>query len=286
MINMEQKFIKSPMNYIGGKYKILPQLTQLFPNHINKFIDLFAGGLNVAINVSAEEKYCNDINSFVIDIYKAFQQMPINSLLNYIDKTIVENNLSMQNQAAYLAFREKYNKNKQPLDLYILLCYSFNYQLRFNSKHDFNNSFGKNRSSFNPTMRENLKKFHQQIKHINFQTLDFYDYNIENLGKKDFLYADPPYLITCGSYNDGKRGFKGWNEKDDIALFKLLDYVNERGIKFALSNVSEHKGLKNKALISWMEKYNVYDVNHNYNNSNYQAKNREHMTREILITNY
>lgn len=283
---MEQKFIKSPMNYIGGKYKILPQLTQLFPNHINKFIDLFAGGLNVAINVPAKEKYCNDINSFVIDIYKAFQQMPINNLLYYIDKTIAENNLSMQNQAAYLAFREKYNKNKQPLDLYVLLCYSFNYQLRFNSKHDFNNPFGKNRSSFNPTMRENLKKFHQQIKNINFQALDFYDYNIENLGKKDFLYADPPYLITCGSYNDGKRGFKGWNESDDIALFELLDYANKRGIKFALSNVSEHKGLKNKALISWMEKYNVYDVNYNYNNSNYQAKNREYITREILVTNY
>lgn len=37
-------FIKSPLNYIGGKYKILNQILPLFPKKINNFVDLFTRG--------------------------------------------------------------------------------------------------------------------------------------------------------------------------------------------------------------------------------------------------
>lgn len=283
---MDKKFIKSPLNYIGGKYKILPQITKFFPKKIDTFVDLFAGGLDVAINVKANKIVCNDINNYVIGIYKAFQNKTIDELLEYIDKTIRNNHLSMMNQEAYKRFREHYNKTKNPLDLYVLVCYSFNYQFRFNSKHEYNNPFGKDRSSFNLTMRQNLIKFHEKIKDINFQAMNFKDYDIAALGPGDFLYADPPYLITCGSYNDGKRGFEGWSEDDDRALFDLLDTLDEQGVKFALSNVSEHKGEKNILLIKWKSKYHTHRINFNYNNSNYQSTSKDNITKEILVTNY
>ena len=66
----------------------------------------------------------------------------------------------------------------------------------------------------------------------------------------------------------------------------FLDELNEKGIKFALSNVFMHKGMENKRLIEWAEKYFVYFINSNYNNSNYHSKAREHDTIEVLITNY
>ena len=55
------KIICSPMNYIGGKYKLLPQILPLFPNNINTFVDLFCGGCNIGINVNAEGKLCGDV---------------------------------------------------------------------------------------------------------------------------------------------------------------------------------------------------------------------------------
>jgi DNA adenine methylase len=63
MILLQQrtaKIIRSPLNYIGGKSKLLPQLLPLFPKEIDKFIDLFAGGCNVGINVSANKINFND----------------------------------------------------------------------------------------------------------------------------------------------------------------------------------------------------------------------------------
>ncbi len=100
------------------------------------------------------------------------------------------------------------------------------------------------------------------------------------------MYCDPPYLITTGSYNDGKRGFKGWSEKEEVELLHLLDDLNSKNIKFALSNVLEHKGKVNTILLEWSKKYNVYDLNMSYSNSNYQTKNKDKATREVLITNY
>lgn len=285
---MKNNFDKSPLNYIGNKYKILPQIFNYFPKKINIMVDLFAGGCDVSTNVCAKEIIANDINNYIIEIYKTFQSMSIQEILNYIDKTIIINNLSKTNKEAYLKFRNKYNQTltKNYLDLYILSCYSFNHQFRFNNKHEFNSPFGFNKSSFNHSIRQNLITFHKNIKNIHFQSNDFRDIDLSTLKKGDFLYADPPYLITIGSYNDGKRGFKGWTENDDKDLFNLLDELNDRNVKFALSNVLVHKGKKNTQLIDWKNKYQIHPINVNYRNCNYHTKNTEKETLEILITNY
>ena len=44
------KYIKSPINYIGNKYKLISQIEPLFPRKINKFIDVFGGSGTVLIN--------------------------------------------------------------------------------------------------------------------------------------------------------------------------------------------------------------------------------------------
>ena len=285
---MEQQFIKSPMNYIGNKYRIINQLENLFPKKINKMVDLFCGGLDVSINTVASEHYANDINYHIIEIYKEFQKHSIDYILCHIDKTIEQRNLSKTNKQSYVEFRDYYNKTKNPLDLYVLMCYSFNYQFRFNSKHEYNNPFGKDRSSFNEIMRNNLKEMHQRLNGIIFTANPFQDFDYSVLHRDDFLYADPPYLISCGSYNDGKRGFTGWGMKEEKDLYDILNQLSDKGIKFALSNIIEHKGKTNKYLLEWYSKYdyNIYDINFNYSNSNYHTKNTNMNTREVLITNY
>lgn len=282
------EYVKSPMNYIGNKYRILDQITKFFPKDIDVMADLFCGGCDVTINTKANKHFANDINYHVVDIFKELQKHEEQYVLGYIDATIKDWGLSKTNEEGYIKFRDFCNETKHPLDLYILMCYSFNYQFRFNSKQEYNNPFGKNRSSFNDVMRENFKKMMERIKDVNFSEKEFrsFDYSILNEG--DFLYADPPYLITTGSYNDGKRGFTGWGESEEHALYGILDELNSRGVKFALSNVAEHKGKKNDILIDWknQNKYHMHRINFNYNNSSYHGKNLDKKTEEVLITNY
>lgn len=280
--------VKAPFNYIGNKYRIINSIQECFPEHIDTFVDLFCGGCDVSINTVANNIYANDINYHVIGILQEFQKHDVEYILDYIDTTIEKWQLSKINEDGYKLFRDHYNQTKNPLDLYVLMCFSFNYQFRFNSSHDYNNPFGRNRSSFNNVMRSNLILFKEQINDIHFSELDFCDFDYDILHTGDFLYADPPYLLTCGSYNDGKRGFRGWTKKDDLDLMRILTELSDRGVNFALSNVIEHKGSTNDSLIEWIADngYTVHGINFNYNNCNYHTNNRENVTKEVLITNY
>ena len=38
-------YIKSPINYTGGKYRLLNKIIPLFPENINTFVDFFGGRL-------------------------------------------------------------------------------------------------------------------------------------------------------------------------------------------------------------------------------------------------
>lgn len=276
--------IKSPLNYIGGKYRLLPQILPLFPKQIDTFVDLFAGGLDVAINVRAKHVVCNDINHYVIGVYKFFQQCTIDELISKVHGVINEFGLSKENKEGYNALREEYNRTHSPLLLFLLVCYGFNHQFRFNSHGEFNNPFGKNRSSYNVNTEKNLRRMHRAINGFEYHAANFRQFDLGFMSADDFLYADPPYLISCGSYNDGKRGFEGWSWNDDYALFRKLDELNRRGVRFALSNVTRHKGTSNEPLIEWANDYNVHYLNADYSNSNYQATESE--TVEVLITNY
>ncbi|MBP5724341.1 MAG: Dam family site-specific DNA-(adenine-N6)-methyltransferase [Bacteroidales bacterium] len=288
---LKENYVKSPMNYTGGKHKLLPQIVPLFPKNINRFVDLFAGGANVAANVvgNANKVTANDYDPHVIDIYKKMQSMPTESIISYIENRIVQYGLSKTNAEAYNRFRDDYNRNilegktNNPLDLFILICYSFNHQIRFNNKGLFNMPFGTNRSSFNDSIKQNVINFRKQIENVEFQSGDYAQFDINQLGKDDFVYCDPPYLITNAAYNEKN----GWTENNERQLLSFLDKLNSKGIKFALSNVLQNRGYTNDILSDWSKKYNVHHLNFNYGNSNYHAKDKSTGgTDEVLITNY
>ena len=266
----------------------MPQITKLFPSDINTFVDLFAGGFNVGINVNANSYICNDINTYVINLYKKFKELECGEILDRIYSNIDKYQLSKTNEEGFKRLRNDYNKYHDLIDLYTLVCYSFNYQFRFNNNHEFNNPFGKNRSCFSETMKDNLITFCNKLKtmDIKFLNQDFMNVKIDDLGSQDFIYCDPPYLITTGSYNDGNRGFKDWKNKEDNDLLSMLDKANEKGIKFALSNVIEHNGIVNQNLLDWSKKYKIYEIYSDYSNCSYHKKDKFAKTREVLIVNY
>ena len=276
-------------DYIGNKYRIIAQIQKWFPNDIDTMLDLFCGGCDVSINTPAQKHIANDINLYLIQILDQFKSLGAEKTLEYIYATIEDRHLSKDNEQAYISFRNDYNASdvKNSLDLYVLMCYSFNYQFRFNSAHQYNNPFGRARSSFNDVMRDNLVAMIKRLDNIEFSSTDFLKYDYSFLKAGDFVYADPPYLITCGSYNDGKRGFRGWGADDEVALYDLLDELDSKGVKFALSNVLSTDDKTNIILQDWLNnrKYNCHHLDFSYKNSNYHKKHIA-KTDEVLITNY
>lgn len=289
MIKIEfnkEDLIKSPLNYTGGKYKLLPQILPLLPNNINTFVDLFAGGCNVGINVQANNIICNDIQSVVINLMNDWNILNSQEALNILKATIQKYNLSKTNEEGFKNIREDYNNGDKSWDMfYAMVTNAFNYQIRFSKQDNYNMPFGRDRSSFNPNLEKNFVKYIDKLNKINMQftNKDFKDLDIDILNQNDFVYCDPPYLVTCASYNEQN----GWNETNEKELLKLLDNLNNKGIRFALSNVLESKGRSNDILKEWSKKYNTYHLNKTYGNCNYHTKDKsKNSTDEVLITNY
>jgi len=286
--NLAPKFVKSPLNYIGGKYKLLNQLVPLFPNNIKTFVDVFSGGCNVGINIPAKNHIFNDMNVRLNELFEFLHYKNPDDVIALIENRINEFQLTKTNCDGFLRFRDTYNENPNPLDLYVLVSFSYNYQIRFNNNMKFNNPFGRDRSHFSMNMKQNLYNFMTKLNclNANFSTSFFENLNYFELSENDFVYFDPPYLITIGNYNDGNRGFRNWDEVEEKKLYKIMDILTEQGVRWALSNVLTHKEKENKLLVDFVNAngYNITDLDYNYNNSSYNSKKKG--SREVLITNY
>lgn len=305
----DKEIIPSALNYTGGKFKLLSQILPLFPKGVDQAIDLFCGGCNVGINLNCNKVVFNDLNRYLIGLLNTIKMLPKEDTIDGVYRIISEYGLSVvsengyeyygcnsskglaeYNRDKYNRLREDFNRRKEKdseyyLMLYVLIVYAFNNQLRFNKKGEFNLPVGKR--DFNSKMQEKLEKFIDRLKSgdYKFKCSGFDKIDLSELTEKSFLYADPPYLITCASYNEQS----GWTEDDEHKLLSLLDKLNDRGVRFALSNVLEAKGKTNNILNEWIQSrmnYKLIDLDYSYNNSSYHRRNKEKITREILVINY
>ena len=282
---MKNKYIKSPINYIGNKYKLLDQIIPLFPDDINVFADIFGGSGTVMINTRAKKYYYNDINPYVSSIFQGLVLNSADDTVQKIENIIAEYQLSKINKEGFDRLRDDYNSGRNDwITLYTLMCYSFNYQFRFNNNHQYNSSFGKNRSCFSNRQKQEIYELKENIKAdtIVFESKNFKDIDYSGFGTDDFLYFDPPYLASIGNYNDGKRGFEGWTEEHERALLDLLNKINKQGIRWALSNNLKYD---NPIIKQWKDKYKIHYLNGDYVNCNYHKIDRSKDV-EVLITNY
>lgn len=304
----DTQLIQSPLNYTGGKYKLLPQILPLFPQGINCFVDLFCGGCNVGINVDSNSVVYNDIDEHLFYLFNTFKNLDKEVTFEMIFKIIKDYELSLvcengydyyncdsgsgvgsYNKEHFLKLRDDFNHHKQEdyyyyLMLYVLIVYAFNNQIRFNTKGEYNLPVGKR--DFNKKMQAKLSVFIDRLhrQECCFSCKSFTEFDVSTLTERDFVYVDPPYLITCATYNEQD----GWNEEHEKELLHFLDDLNGRSIRFALSNVLRSKGKENTILIKWLSNnnYTIHHLDFGYSNSNYQTKDKQTKSEEVLITNY
>lgn len=279
---MHTKYIKSPLNYVGGKYKLLSQILPLFPSDITCFVDMFGGGFNVGINVECDKIIYNDKCTQVVDLlthfYKHSPEWIHYELLHILSNYGLDRSTNCSDiiyKSNYFELRTDYNRNPNWLLFYALITCAFSNQIRFNAKEEFNMPYGKR--YYNPALQKNLQLFIEMLqrKQIDFFNKDFRDCEFSS---DTFLYCDPPYYNSSAAYNVNG----GWSKKDEIDLLNYLDNVHKQHGKFALSNNLKYD---NDILHEWKAKYHVHYLESDYSSCNYHKKDKS-KDIEVLITNY
>lgn len=301
---MKNGIARSPLFYVGDKYKLVREIRTHFPAHINRLIEPFVGGGSVMMNVDADGYLLNDINSYVINLHRMLrgyigrESEFINELYALIDNyglslslrsDVVPKDMKVANPKTYYARYNKAGYQRMKADfindgqqdmqrLYLLLIYGFNHMLRFNGKGLFNLPVGN--VDFNRNVQDALTDYFQLVsqKQVEWYNEDYrlflgdIDYQ-----QGDLVYLDPPYLITFSEYN------KLWNEDTERDLLVLLDNLNERGVNFAISNVTHYRGRTNTLFLEWSAQYHTHSIQSNYISFN---DNSIKQFSEVLVTNY
>lgn len=246
----------SPLNYPGSKTRMLSFLKGYMPPRMDKFIDAFGGAFNVGINADAKTIVYNDYNHLVSDLIASFRSEDTFALVRYVQRQIKKFGLEKENSQTYLSARAFYNalplEKRDPRLLFAVILYGFNQQIRFNTDLDFNNPVGQR--WFNEKILEKIVSFSRAVKEreVVFKSVDYSDL-IDEADRDTFVYMDPPYRLTTGAYNDGRRGFKGWDVASEQELFAFAERLHARGVRFMLSYVLSHKGRTNQELAHWIE---------------------------------
>lgn len=285
----------SPIFYMGNKKKLIKKgLIDLFPNDIRYMIEPFGGSAIVSMNTKAKRYYIGDKDENLVALYKLFKYEDSKKIINHIENRIEEFGLAKETtkrnkfkdkekiecyKKAYMNFRKYYNDERNIMDFYTLMFYSFSQQFRFNKKGEFNMPCGD--CCFSEKNKEYIKDGCDFFKKNNVlvDKCDFRNLNIDLLTTDDFVYLDPPYLNTIATYNNS------WKEKDENDLYKFCEELNNRGIKFGMSNIFSNKGKSNDKLKEWCEKNNwsVYI----FNNFTYYACGKGNSeTVEVFIRNF
>ncbi|MDK2819833.1 MAG: DNA adenine methylase [Mycoplasmataceae bacterium] len=312
--NINSKFLKTPLNYTGNKFRILNEIFKVMPDKCDVFVDLFCGGGSIGVNYNAKKIFMIDTNEKVINLLSYLSKQNFDKLYKKISLLIYKYNLTFSyentykfyknkidysnqslnnglkslNQEGFYKMREDYNKIKNKntdranILLYILMIYSFNNDLRFNSKGFFNLPVGK--TDMNKQNILKLKNFLNTIinSEIIFIISDFRSEEVRNILEiADVIYADPPYLGTTAFYNSTPP----WTIVEEKYLLKLSKEMANKNKKFYISNVIKKNEVEERFLCEFIEEndYKVYNINYHYRSASYNKKNRKQIEQEVLI---
>lgn len=279
--------MNSPLKWMGGKTKLIPFIQQFIPKY-NTYYEPFFGSGAVFFSQQPEKAVCSDVQSEPILIINAIKNSPkeFYSLFDNLSQQLWEEGSNF-----YYTLRKKYNDGnmsefEKAVSFMVLLRGGFNGLVRFNPKGEWNVPFGDrgNKDSKSQAVPLNnlfsLSKIEECSSFLNSGDKQFinqsFETTIQRAKEGDFIYCDPPYLITTQQYN-------GWNDKHELLLANELKMADKKGVKFILSNVYLYKGKENKDLIDLYSGFKYELKDHNYIVG--PKQDRRQVVKEIIIYN-
>lgn len=284
--------------YMGNKSKLLSYMNYIVPINSDTymkfvvFVDMFAGSGAVGINTKSERIILNEVDPFLINIYKGLHSTPPEKAWELVMEIVNKYNLSKENEDGYKKCKEDYNKipfeNRGDYWYWglTLVYHSYNRNhVSHNKKGEFNSPFGWDKVDLEVS-KKRFMPFAKRLYEGNFEfsCKSYKDFVLEGLclDEMALYYFDPPYYASNATYN------KDWKEPDEKELYELLDRYSDEGKTWLLSNVLENNGRRNDILYDWLKRnqnrYKIYFMKRDYKQSNYNRKNNGE-TLEVIVYN-
>lgn len=235
-IALKNKLVAPVLKWVGGKRQLLSDIEKYIPI-FTRYYEPFVGGGAVLFHLQPKKAVINDVNSELMNLYQVIK--------NNVEE-LIEDLKKHKNEAGYYydirewdRDKEKYNSlsdiEKASRMIYLnKTCY--NGLFRVNRAGEFNTPFGfyKNPNIVNEIKLKAVSNYFNNAE-ITFLNCDFEE-AVKGIRKGSFVYLDPPYDPVSGSANFTGYDKGGFDKEEQIRLKKLCDTLNDKGVKFLLSN--------------------------------------------------
>jgi site-specific DNA-adenine methylase len=118
--------------------------------------DLFYGENPFVAKESSNEVFLSNILLPLVNFYMFLQKSKWLDILDAIQKRQIN-----RNQTEYLLLKDKFNKEKNPIDLFLLCCSCAKNKIRVNKNFQFNQKWGN--KIFNRNIENKLYNYHSKI---------------------------------------------------------------------------------------------------------------------------
>ncbi|MFA7436495.1 MAG: DNA adenine methylase [Bacilli bacterium] len=271
--------MKPILKWVGGKKQLLPHIQKKLPNNFKTYYEVFFGGGAVFFHIKPKKAVINDFNSELINLYKVIKANP---------QELIDDLKTHVNEADYFYKIRSYDRDpifynkltsvkKASRILYLnKTCYNGLY--RVNSQGQLNAPFGR---YVNPKIcdEENILDISSFLNNNDIEILDLdFEKSLNNASEGDFVYLDPPYdpLTDTAAFTGYNAG--GFGKPDQIRLRNICNELNEKGVKFLLSN-SDTKFIR--------ELYSDYNIDVVFARRSINSKGEKRgEIPELLISNY
>lgn len=233
------KLVLPIVKWVGGKRQLLPEIRKYMPKKITTYYEPFLGGGAVLFDIQPPDAVVNDINYELINLYNVVKNFP-DELIKDLGK--YENTPEYFYKIRELDRNEKEYKKLSNIQrasrIHYLNKTCYNGLFRVNKAGQFNSPFGryKNPNIKNEITIRAVSKYLNEA-NIKFMCGDFKD-SLKGIKKGSFVYFDPPYDPVSDSSNFTGYSRGGFNRNEQIRLKHLCDKLDEKKVKFLLSNSS------------------------------------------------
>lgn len=239
---MEKNIKLTPiLKWVGGKKQLLSEITPLIPKKITTYVEPFIGGGAVLFNLQPKKAIINDLNKELINTYKVVKESPreLLKLLKIHDKNNCEDYFYEIRALDRTDNFENMNNIEKAARVIYLNKTCFNGLYRVNKAGLFNSPYGKYKNP-NIINESTILAMSNYFNNNNIKIIQGdYKNALKDLKKDTFVYLDPPYMPISTSSSFTNYTKTSFNEKEQIELKKECNKLDNKGIKFMLSN-SDH----------------------------------------------
>ena len=223
------------IKWVGGKTKLLSELTARLPERFGRYFEPFAGGAALFFRVAPERAVLSDLNADLIGMYRAVAH-DVNSVIECLRR-----HRDQHSEAHYYELRERWNQQRPSWNAaeraaaFIYLNKTcFNGLWRVNRAGDFNVPIG--RYTDPPIcVPEALKAASDVLARADLQCGD-YRKAVATAARGDFVYFDPPYDPVAPTANFTSYTANAFGPDQQRELAEATRMLVARGCRVMLSN--------------------------------------------------